>query len=413
MRNWLAKWRGVLLGMYLPTLAMTVGMGMVSPSIPLLAINFGVSLGLASQIVTAGSVGRIIVLGPAGYAVDRIGTRRTMIVGGVLSVAGTLVASIAPGFVVLLLGLMLVGGGNSMWMLGREIAAVEMVSPAQRGRVLSSLFGVSVAGMAFGPIVGGVLIEHAGLRAVFGAYFVLSVAILSLSVLQREQPVAHRRRPAETVSGGLNWHMLSLIEPAFRVTFFVLFAATFGAMLRSAVLNSTLPIYASQQRSLSPTQVGSLFAIIGVANLLMIWPVGFLSDRWGRKAAIVPAAVFTAIAFVLLPLAQDVPQLTGVMVIMGIGSGLSLGSMTISTYDIVPDHHRGVFQSLRRGVGELGSLVGPALAGVLTDVFNPGATFVVLAPYYVVLAVLIIFVARETHPTRRKVALLGAGPAPA
>jgi MFS family permease len=390
----------VLLGFYLPTVAMSVGQGMVSPAIPLLGAAFGVSLGIASQVVTATSVGRIFILGPAGLVVDRLGTRKMMILGAAISVAGTVLASFTGNFLVLLLAMVLLGGGNSVWMLGREIAAVQMVGPAMRGRILSSLFGVSVAGQAFGPVVGGFLAETNGYQAVFEGYLVLAASILVIGVFSKEtQP--DRRRRSSGPSERFTFRLLDYVDPYFRLTFYVLFAATFGAMLRNAALNSVLPLYGSVERGLSPLQVGTLFGIIGVANLAMIGPVGFITDRWGRKAAIVPSAVFTALGFMLYPFAISMPELMAVTVITGIGSGLALGSMTVSTYDIVPESHRGIFQSIRRGVGETGALLGPTLSGFLTDTYAPSASFFLLAPFYVVIALLAIFVARETHPLRR------------
>jgi MFS family permease len=188
------------------------------------------------------------------------------------------------------------------------------------------------------------------------------------------------------------------------MTFLVLLAATCSAQLRQTLLNTLLPIYGTVERHLSTTEVGTLFGIIGVANLAMIGPVGYLSDRYGRKAAIVPSLVLTAAALILYPFAQSYLQLALVTVIVGAGGGLALASMTISTYDIAPPGLRGIMQSIRRGVGELGSLVGPVLAGAIIDRSSSTVAFHVFAPVFVLVAYLAIVVARETHPLKQPAA---------
>jgi MFS family permease len=40
----------------------------------------------------------------------------------------------------------------------------------------------------------------------------------------------------------------------------------------------------------SASEAGYLFGVVGLIQLLMIAPAGYLSDKVGRKAAVVPAA---------------------------------------------------------------------------------------------------------------------------
>jgi MFS family permease len=382
---------------------MSTGQGMVAPMIPAFMTEFGVSAGVAAQVISALSVGRVLSLAPSGMAVDRFGSRWTMLVGAAIVVLGTVMAVLAPNFVLLLLAQACVGAGYSTWMLGREIAAIDLVSAAQRGRMLSSLFGVSVGGMALGPILGGLLTEQVNFRAALALFCALASAVLLAGLVRRsalvDQPV--RRSPVETRP---TLRFLKLIPAGFRMTFLVLLAATCSAQLRQTLLNTLLPIYGTVERNLSTTQVGTLFGIIGVANLAMIGPVGYLSDRYGRKAAIVPSLVLTAAALILYPIAQSYLQLALVTVIVGVGGGLALASMTISTYDIAPPDVRGIMQSIRRGVGELGSLAGPVLAGAIVDRSSSAVAFHVFAPVFVLVAYLAIVVARETHPLKQPAA---------
>lgn len=71
----------VLLGLYGPTIIMSLGQGMVVPTIPALTSTFDVSAGLAAQIVTARMLGAVVALLPVGVLLDRFG-RKPVLVGG-------------------------------------------------------------------------------------------------------------------------------------------------------------------------------------------------------------------------------------------------------------------------------------------------------------------------------------------
>ncbi len=63
-----------------------------------------------------------------------------------------------------------IGIADSIWVIAREIAGVDLVRADQRGRVLSGFHGINYLGLAFGPLIGGLLTEHIGFRSVFLAY---------------------------------------------------------------------------------------------------------------------------------------------------------------------------------------------------------------------------------------------------
>jgi MFS family permease len=138
-----------------------------------------------------------------------------------------------------------------------------------------------------------------------------------------------------------------------------------------------------------------------VVNALMIVPSGFISDKIGRKAATVPAATLTAVAFIVFGAADSMAMLVAGAALQGLAQGFSLGSLTTSTFDIAPDGSVAKFQSLRRFAAEIGTLTGPPLAGAVASVYAPQSVFLIFAPIYLVSAFLLAFVARETHPDKR------------
>ena len=376
--------------LYSTVLLMSLGQGMVFPTIPMLASSFEVSAGLAVQVVTAHALGRTIILIPAGLLLDRYGAKTTMLAGSALVLCGAFVTAVTPFFGLLFLGQFFAGVGDSVWTMGREVSGVEMVEPQQRGRLLSGFMGVKSAGMAIGPVAGGIIAQWVGFRMVFVVYTAAALVVFVTSVLARKEAVrVHVGKIAW-------WGKVSDVLPDLRATFVMLVFATFSMQMYRTTLQGMLPLYAGVELGFSAAQVGSLFGVSGLFVLLMILPAGFITDRVGRKYASVPSTALPGIAFLALPFASTLPQLVVIMVLIGLAQGMSLGALSVSTYDVIPDSARGRLQGLRRTVGESGAVMGPLLGGWLVGLVSAGRTFLFYAPVLLGAAAALAFVAKET-----------------
>jgi MFS family permease len=387
----------IVLGIYVPSALVGFAQGMIVPTVPALAAAFDVPAGLASQIVTAQLVGRTSAMIPSGLIVDRLGRKHAMIGGSILAIGAALAATLAPSFVVLLLAVGLIGFGETVWAFGREIAAIDQVRPEQRGRMMGSFFGVGSVGVAFGPVAGGMLTDWVGFWAVFAAFAAVLALVLALALSIKERP----GRVRTAARSGFSFRILREVDPLYRPTFLVLMFSTLASMLRSTALHAMLPIYAGVYLGFSSADVGVLFGISGLVMLLAIGPAGYLSDNLGRKWAVVPAASLAGIGFIAFFLARDLPGLWIASVIVGFSAGLATGSNSVYTYDIIPEGSRGRFQAVRRSVGEIGAFGGPLLGGLIAGASHAGVSFLVFAPLHLASALLLAFVARESHERRR------------
>ncbi|HSF59866.1 MAG TPA: MFS transporter, partial [Candidatus Binatia bacterium] len=301
----------------------------------------------------------------------------------------------------------LIGVSESVWVIAREVAGIDLARPDQRGRVLSGFHGVNNLGLALGPLFGGMLTEALGFRAVFVAYAVGAALSVLIGLSVQNSRSAHESR--STVDSVKGWGLSAVlgrlrslrdlfhqIEPGLRATYAVLVFATFTSFIHRVTTQSMLPLYASSQLSLTPKDVGLLFSISGFAVFAMIVPAGFVIDKVGRKWATVPSTGIPALAFLFIPFTETFFQLAVLLAFLGIANGLSLGSLATSTYDVVPASARGRLQAARRTIAEIGGVGAPLLGGFLADSFGPGVPFLAYAPLLVLSAVLLATVGRET-----------------
>ncbi|HSR11939.1 MAG TPA: MFS transporter, partial [Thermodesulfobacteriota bacterium] len=144
-------------------------------------VNALIGFDLTGKQSMAGVPGARYVVGQAcgavgwGDSMERIGRRKSIALGQVAGVAGSVIASAAiiarsfPGF---LFGLILVGMARSAVDLGR-FAAAEVHLPEKRGRAISNVVLGSTVGAIFGPLLVGPMGHFAnwlGYPELSGAY---------------------------------------------------------------------------------------------------------------------------------------------------------------------------------------------------------------------------------------------------
>lgn len=388
------------------TSALLAGMwSMMVPAVPVMAKFFAVSPGTAAQIITALALGRFAGMPLSGTVLDRLGTRAALTSGPALACSAALLAGITPWFSVILALVFLIGVGESIWVIAREVAGIDLARLDQRGRVLSGFHGINNLGLALGPLFGGLLTEALTFHAVFFAYAAcaLASALLGISVAGSRPPAATRvgvKSPWSIAALGQRLRSLTelfqQIHPDLRATYVVLVLATLTSFMHRVTTQSMLPLLATAKLGLSPKEVGMLFTISGLAVFAMILPAGFVIDKVGRKWATVPSTGIPAVAFLMIPFATSFLQLAVLISFLGIANGLSLGSLATSTYDVVPAKARGRLQAARRTLAEIGGVSAPLAGGYLADAFNPGVPFLAYAPLLVLSAILLAVVARET-----------------
>ncbi len=380
---------------------------MVVPTIPVLAKHFAITPGTAAQVITALAFGRFVGMPISGFVLDRFGARTALISGPLIACLSAILAAFMPWFTLILIPVFCIGIADSIWVIAREIAGVDLVRADQRGRVLSGFHGINYLGLAFGPLIGGLLTEHIGFRSVFLAY--AACAGLSTLIGWQLEAGQHPVPPIQARPAIMGWSIKALgqrlrgirdlfyeIRPELRATYIVLVLATFTSFAHRVTTQSIVPVFASEILHMTPKEIGLLFTISGLSVFSMILPAGFVIDKVGRKWATVPSTGIPAIAFILIPFADSFLQLAVLLSFLGVANGLSLGSLATSTFDVVPVHARGRLQALRRTLAEIGGVSAPLIGGYLVDKFNPGVPFLAYAPLLILAALLLAVMARET-----------------
>lgn len=136
-------------------------------AIPAISREFGATASLASWVVTSFIVASAVFLLPMGRLADLVGRERVFLAGIGVYTAASLAAAAAPGIGALIAVRAVQGAGAAM-LFATAVALLMAAFPAsQRGRVLGINVASVYVGLSTGPVVGGLLAQHVGWRAIF------------------------------------------------------------------------------------------------------------------------------------------------------------------------------------------------------------------------------------------------------
>ena len=391
------SWNAVL-STYLPAFVLALGVGIALPAIPTLAKSFGVGFGLASGVVTAFLVGNLAVTIPAGWLIDRFGRRPVLIAGPLLTALTAILVVFTHSFWALLVLRFLNGCAAQLWLMARLAAISHNAPPAQRGRLVSWMFGMDNTGRLAGPVLGGVIAADWGARAPFALYaFLALLALVPILLFNKDTSQVERAARAQSRKGSRALSTREIVMP--RLAYFGV--ALFAGLTRGPVSADLLHLYAAFAYHLGPRQIGYL----ATAAAVISWPLGFLAgwlmDRFGRKLTMIPGfagcavamAALAASAFLHLSLVWYVALfLFGVTL-----QALTSGSIQTVGADVAPPEARGKFLGLWRFAGQGGSALSPIIFALLAEQVNYTSAFLFTAASAAVVAFLLIRHVPETR----------------
>jgi len=153
--------------------------------------------------------------------------------------------------------------------------------------------------------------------------------------------------------------------------------------------------------------VGSLLAVIAIAIVVVVYPSGALSDRWGRKWLIVASGVLGTVGALLLVTASTLIQVLIYGSLIGISAGIFLSVDWAWGADLIPAESSGRYLGISN-IATAGSGVLAGMGGFMLDYFNaqsPNLGYTALylsAAICYVLGTLLVFGVRDTGRGRLK-----------
>jgi MFS family permease len=379
-----------------------VGFGLVAPALPTFARSFDVGITAASAVISAFSVFRLGFAPVSGRLVTALGERRVFLFGLVVVAASTGACALAQSYWQLLLFRAVGGIGSTMFSVSAMSLLFRLAPPRGRARA-SGLWSVGfLLGTVTGPLVGGGLVV-VSLRAPFVVYAIALVVTAVVSgVLLRG---SEARRPTaedtdEEQDGGDRSELRrALRHPSYRAALLASFAngwAVFGVRV------ALVPLFVVEALRQAPSWAGFALTVFAGGNGVGLLVASRWADRGGRKPPLLAGLALISAGTCWLGFTGSLPLFLVAALVGGVGSGLLSPSMNASVADILGPKGRGgpVLAGFQM-VSDLGSIIGPVVAGAVAEESSYGVAFAVTGAVPL-LALAAWLRAPETLPARAR-----------
>jgi EmrB/QacA subfamily drug resistance transporter len=410
-----------MLGIAFGAVLVPLNSTMLAVALPSVMDTFGVDAAAVASLVALYLATVAIVLPASGTIGDRVGHRRTFLVGVVGFGAASVLAAFAPTFAILAIARVLQAASGAFVSTSSTALVAAEAPPQRRGAAFGLFDSLTSISAAIGPLVGGIIVGAFGWRSLF--LLVIPVAVVAFVTVGRLAPPAtevraapattdhrpSRRRPVDVP--GLALLALTLVAAVFAIqgpldgglgsigaiaviplaiaflyvelrtdqpavdprllampSFAAALAGVFGMTVILHGCFLVVPLLVERLQGGTPTVAG--IALLGISA---IWAVaapigGRVSDRIGRRQPVVLGGVVTAAALAVLAAVGAVSPtvvLAGLLAVVGLGMGLAGSPRQTAAMESVGPDRVGMAAGTYYTGRYLGGVLGASLAGAI------------------------------------------------
>ena len=359
----------------------------------------------------------------AGILADRFGRRITLTLGLTLFGAASLLSAYAGSAEQLIWARALMGLGAAAVMPATLSIIANVFDPRERGRAIGVWAGAVGLGVAIGPLVGGLLLEHFW----WGSVFLINVPIAAAGAILVLTLVPESRDPRPgridiagvllsiigltlltygVIEGGDNgfgsfraWGTLTgaavvltsfvLLErrlkfPSLDVSLFRnrQFSASVGmiALVFFAAMGSLFfsAFYLQLVRGYGPLASGALFVPFAAAQMVFAPRSAAMVKRFGPKAVSTVGLLLVALGlagWMVVGATTPIWVVGALFFLMGVGMANVMPSATESIMAVLPREKAGVGSAVSNTIRQVGGALGVATLGaVLSSAYRDGMT---------------------------------------
>ena len=393
--------RRILLWMCVLVAVNQFGFGAMVPSLPLYAQSFGVPASAIGMAIAAYGLARFLSALPAGRLSDLLGRRPSLAIGGLISAVGNLWCAWATGYPEFIIARFVAGFGAGVVLTTGNIVLADISTPEVRGRTIAIYQGTFIFSVGLGPFPGGLLAEHFGLAAPFlfaglGAFLATIVAWFAV---QETRDMARSSAGASAVTVSFFAQIRTLTRNVGYVL--VSMISLMNAVVRTGGLFAIIPLLATARLGSSVSAIGFGMMLGSIAGLFSSYPAGWLADRYGRKAVIVPVTLVSGLSMVLFCFAPSYSWFVAACIVWGVAIAAGGAAPAAYAADTAPPGMNAAAMSTFRMTGDFGYVVGPLLLGFIADLYGPVVALLSGAAGLVLVGAAFGIIAADSRPRQR------------
>ncbi|WP_132994036.1 MDR family MFS transporter [Gordonia zhaorongruii] len=194
----------------------------MSVALPVLQSDLGVPPSEGQWLTTIFMLTMAIVIPLTGFLIQQFGTRTMFLAAMTLFTTGTALATVAPGFEMLLVARVVQALGTAVMLPLLMTTVMTLVPEERRGVMMGNISVVVAVAPALGPTLSGFILDHLSWRWVFGVVLPIAVGATVIGAKYVRQIGERSKVPIDVVSiplsvlgfGGLVYGLVSIGQSA-------------------------------------------------------------------------------------------------------------------------------------------------------------------------------------------------------
>ena len=362
------SWRVNLISVWFGCFFTGLAISQILPFLPLYISQLGVTsheaLSMWSGLTFSVTFLISAIVSPMwGSLADRKG-RKLMLLRASLGMA---IAILLQAFATNVWQLFLLRGvmGLTSGYIPNAMALVASQVPRERsGWALSTLSTAQISGVIGGPLMGGFIADHVGLRAVFCITAALLVVSFLVTLCLIKEGVRPTIKKSERLSGKAVFASLS--HPALVISLF------FTTMVIQLCNGSIGPILALFIKSMVPDSSNIAFlsglkaSVPGISALISAPRLGKLGDRIGTERILMATLIFAVVLFFAMSWVTTPLQLGILRFLLGFADGAMLPAVQTLLVKYSSDQITGRIFGYNQSFMYLGNVAGPLMGATVS-----------------------------------------------
>jgi DHA1 family multidrug resistance protein-like MFS transporter len=345
-----------------------LGLGIVSPIMPLYAESLGATYIQIGLLSSAWSISRFVFSAPAGRLSDSM-SKKKIIMGGLLMYAFVSILYIFSWDYNSLLSFRFIHGiGSAMATPVAMAYAAEIAPKGKEGKYMGTMNLSMFGGMGIGPLIGGSLSDLFDLSAPF--YFMGALTAISLVLTMKFLP--ETGKDGIQISKGPKGSFREILSKKILLASFLYRAV--NSLGNSSIMGFLAIFMTNSVQSnglgLSVTEAGAVLSVGQIASAILQKPSGDFADVYNKKTLIILGGLISAVGMASFAFTHTFLQVMGARLIFSLGSALITPAITAITAIEGRQLGIGTTMSLLQGSMSLGMMAGPLISGVMADLFN-------------------------------------------
>jgi DHA1 family multidrug resistance protein-like MFS transporter len=341
-----------------------LGMGIVTPFLPIYANTMGASSLEVGMIQAAFSITGIGTLLFVGRLSDRFG-RKSFLSGGLTILA---ISSIGLMFANdpahLILWRFVQGLGASAHLPIAQAYLGDITPEGNEGKWMGYFNAVLYAGMGAGPLAGGVITDIFSMNTAFLVMAVLNVlGLIATLIFLKDMARKTAARGNKTIAAPLKSSIMQGVL-SYRLT----------TGLGTSTLMAFMPLFADLKIGLSTSLIGIMLAARTPVSIIHSY-TGRLADKRNRRSMVIWGGIVSIVAVALLP--QTVGFWSLLLAYISVMLGQALGMPAANAFVVHEGrvYGMGICMTMFMMAMQVGNGIGPVALGGIADWLGLKSTF--------------------------------------